>query len=81
MRYRVHLAKRFRSAKDALKWVREDVDLLKSLPRAARGWLEDRPRWAVTDGGKTILTVDEWGREEATTPAPVTEGECTDGME
>ena len=62
---RVNFTKRFGSTKEALEWVRADVKRLKSLPATPKGCLKERPRWAVHDGERTILTVDEWGREEA----------------
>ena len=71
MRTRTHmfnwvtLTKRFREARDAVKWVRADVARLKSLPPTPKGWLKDRPRWEVIEDGKVTLRVDEWGREEA----------------
>jgi len=65
MRYRVHLTKRFPSTEAALKWLRADIAQYKSQPLTPEGWLQDRPTWEVIKGGKTVLTVDEWGREEA----------------
>lgn len=65
MRSRVILTKRFPSTDAALKWLRADVARLKNQPLSPEGWLQDRPRWEVIEGGKTVLTVDEWGREEA----------------
>lgn len=62
---RVTLTRRFRSTEDALTWLRADVARLKDLPAEIKGWLKGRPRWEVHEGGKTILTVDEWGRETA----------------
>lgn len=65
MRSRVHLTKRFRSTKAALNWLRADVAQYKNQPLTPEGWLQDRPRWEVIEGGKTTLTVNEWGIEEA----------------
>ena len=62
---RVNLTRRFSSTEAALDWVRADVARLQDLPATPKGWLPDRPRWAVHDGDQTILTVDEWGRETA----------------
>lgn len=65
MRSRVVFTKRFPSTAAALKWLRKDIAQYKSQPLTPEGWLQDRPTWEVIEGGKTVLTVDEWGIEEA----------------